>query len=844
MYKSKLAQETIEKRMEKFCFDKDSIIRSVLGWPFWKAVLDHLVVDDELVLESEEVKLKIDRIIKVLPDLWTHQYAPLAHVRDDAFSGVMDVISLSKLLLVIGGLPDGKAAELSGITNKLWKHGSEKMMKCLLVLLNVCLSVVSALWKRAWVSMILKPYDWNRVLINTCPIALIKTARKILSKIFSDRISFMCSKFNVLHGDNFSVLKGTSIQSPVFAVGSVVEDAFKKNRELWLVLQDMHKAYNSVGWHHLRTSLRCIKMCDRFVEFFGGIHEDRVNRVMTDFGLSNGYRVKRHEHLCGYHIDMKFVTKTGRIKNSGGMSSFFAVGAFVNDMIWVGDCQSSMQYALNIASDFFSINNISINNEKMDVRFVFLSISGQPIFITKKGKVHRYLDIFLSTEELSKPSLAKAHSDVCFFVHTVLRKVIMDKQFSYLVLAALQPIVNILVKKGFKSKAHLPCDFLDAALHHPSLYGLKSFEQVQSKAKVASLIFFSNVPGILGYLFKHRCLDLQLCVSLVNNFLADVVKIFLDNGFSLVNNLPNAFCHPDHFSMSLILGESLYFDSVWSLKYYGVAFGDWIFDKKGLDPWGPVPLWFVVVSKYLLDKGFFSSGSSGSSGTVYFCGLNILKSDVFSSVWDGLHGVWSGCFEVYTNGSLMGAGSANVLSGAAAYFLALDLSIGVRVCGLLSSTMAELQAVTFALECVLFSCSVLLFLDSQAAIDACVSELSSEVLDFHNCCWVKHRHVFNLIRDKNLSVSWAKVRGYAGVSGNVKADRFADEAAGSFYVLPVRVCERFLVAENTVVLGNAHHFVRDLFRSVCRTHWEVGPGRNVVSVDILGNFDWVSFVRI
>ncbi|KAG9303370.1 hypothetical protein G9A89_013696 [Geosiphon pyriformis] len=39
----------------------------------------------------------------------------------------------------------------------------------------------------------------------------------------------------------------TSTQSPIFAVGSIVEDALKKNKELWLVLQDMHKAYNSVG---------------------------------------------------------------------------------------------------------------------------------------------------------------------------------------------------------------------------------------------------------------------------------------------------------------------------------------------------------------------------------------------------------------------------------------------------------------------------------------------------------------------------------------------------------------------------------------------------------------------
>ncbi|KAG9294985.1 hypothetical protein G9A89_017779 [Geosiphon pyriformis] len=68
--------------------------------------------------------------------------------------------------------------------------------------------------------------------------------RKILSKILSNRISFACNRFSVLCGDNFSVLKSTSTQSPVFAVRSVVENALEKNRELWLVLQDMQYALN------------------------------------------------------------------------------------------------------------------------------------------------------------------------------------------------------------------------------------------------------------------------------------------------------------------------------------------------------------------------------------------------------------------------------------------------------------------------------------------------------------------------------------------------------------------------------------------------------------------------
>ncbi|KAG9296257.1 hypothetical protein G9A89_014849 [Geosiphon pyriformis] len=737
MFESKLAEEAsvrkaIEKRMDNFCLDKGSMIRSVLEKPFHKVVLDHLIVDDDLVLLPEEVK----------------------------------------------------------------------------------------------------------------------------------------SSFNVLQGDNFSVLKGTSTQSLVFAVGSVIEDAIEKDRELWLVLQDMRKAYDSVGWHYLRASLRRVKMCERFIRFFGGIHEDRVNRVMTDFGLSGGYKVhdgldqgevflpllwrifydlllcevKRHEQLCGYQIDTKFVSKSGRIEGSSDLTSYFSAGAFVDDTIWVGNCQASTQYALNIASEFFVINYISINSEKtvailinQGVKVASLNICGQPISVAKKGEAHQYLGIFLSTEGLSKPSVAKAHADVRFFVNVVLKKAITDKQFSYLVSAVLQPIVSyrtqfnfvssnvcrkwdVLVRKGLRSKACLLRDFPDAALHHLSLYGLKPFEQVQSEGKVAALMAFSNAFGILGHLFRHRFLDLQvlgwapldplqfpvrLHVSPVNNFLAGMVKIFLGNELTLVNNLPTAFRSPGWFPLSSVLEKSLYFDSVKSLKCFGVVFGDWLFDKKGvlldwktfrrwkrLDPRGPVPHWFMVSSEFLKGQGYSFSGSVGSAKKL---GLDILGSGEFSAVKDGLHDIWSDSFEVFTDGSLRNAGSAEVTCGTAAYFPVLDMSIGVA-------------AVTLVLECIPSSSTVVLHLDSQAAIDACVSEMSLVAPDFHNQCWLKRRHIFNLVRDKDLSVNWVKVKGHSGIPGNVRADLAAGAASGSPFSLCADVREHFLVAESVAVSGNACHF--------------------------------------
>ncbi|KAG9305206.1 hypothetical protein G9A89_010714 [Geosiphon pyriformis] len=237
-------RDAIVKHMEKFKTDKGGMIRSILEQSFHKVVLDHLVVGDSLILEPEKVKLKVDDIMvnwtkkqNVLPVLsgpWAQQYAPLAYVNNSPFSLVMCDITMCEMSSVISNLPDGKAVGLSGITNELWKHTG-------------CL---------AWVSMIPKPYDWDGILSNTHPIVLIETTRKILLKVLSDRISLACSRFDVLCGNNFSVFKGTSTQSPISAVGSIVEDVLEKGCKLWLVLQDMCKVYDSVSWPHLEASLR------------------------------------------------------------------------------------------------------------------------------------------------------------------------------------------------------------------------------------------------------------------------------------------------------------------------------------------------------------------------------------------------------------------------------------------------------------------------------------------------------------------------------------------------------------------------------------------------------------
>ncbi|KAG9303736.1 hypothetical protein G9A89_018633 [Geosiphon pyriformis] len=148
-----------------------------------------------------------------------------------------------------------------------------------------------------------------------------------------------------------------------------------------------------------------------------------------------------------------------------------------------------------------------------------------------------------------------------------------------------------------------------------------------------------------------------------------------------------------------------------------------------------------------------------------FLDLQVLNK--FAKIQDGLCKVWSGSFEVYLDGLLRNAGFDGVVSGSAAYFLALDISIGVGVYGLASSTMVELQTVALSLE------------------------------------------------DKDFTVCWVKVKGHFEVYDNNRTDVAASVAVDSSFYLLMSMCEHFLMAEDTAVSGNTRYFVRDVFQFVC-----------------------------
>src|SRR3954466_9596774 len=161
----------------------------------------------------------------------------------------MDPILNEELEAGLSGLASRKSPELSRIPNEFWKKAPQVIRKMLHHLLNECIKQrdIPTEWKHATIVLIPKKETWGGNLKNTRPITLIETGRKILTRILTSRISKTCTEKEILQGENFSVLKNTSTAVPIQIINFVTEHAINNKRSLWLVTQDMKKAYDSVS---------------------------------------------------------------------------------------------------------------------------------------------------------------------------------------------------------------------------------------------------------------------------------------------------------------------------------------------------------------------------------------------------------------------------------------------------------------------------------------------------------------------------------------------------------------------------------------------------------------------
>src|SRR5436190_11988965 len=261
------------------------------------------------------------------------------------------------------------------------KHLPEYASSYLKQLITTCFitSKIPLQWKEATIYPIPKPYDWNCYLNNTRPITLLDTARKIMTKILNKRLSSILANNNVLKGNNYAGLPGSNCDTPIATLEAIMHDAHSYNKPLFIFLQDISKAFDSIDIRMLRLALERIQLPKRFIDLTLNLFTDRYNTVITSFGHSSHYKteigIDQGESLSPLlwviYLDPLLcrLNKTAQhpyIINNDPTTQTVATStlAFIDDTTLISSSIEGLTEMLSTAQEFYNMNNTKINFNK------------------------------------------------------------------------------------------------------------------------------------------------------------------------------------------------------------------------------------------------------------------------------------------------------------------------------------------------------------------------------------------------------------------------------------------------------------------------------------------------
>ena len=116
------------------------------------------------------------------------------------------------------------------------------------------------------------------------PITLLNVDFKIVTKLFSKRLE----KFlpDLIHEDQRGFIKNRSIHENILDVHAVISACENLDNEGMLILLDIEKAFDSLGWNFLRDVLIQYQFPQYFVEWFEIFYTGKELHVMNDGHLS------------------------------------------------------------------------------------------------------------------------------------------------------------------------------------------------------------------------------------------------------------------------------------------------------------------------------------------------------------------------------------------------------------------------------------------------------------------------------------------------------------------------------------------------------------------------------
>ena len=111
-----------------------------------------------------------------------------------------------------------------------------------------------------------------------------------MTKIMNKRLDSILVTNSVLKENNYAVLPRGNCDLPITTLESIIQDAKANNKPLFIFLQDISKAFDSMDVRMLQLAMQRLKIPSGFIRLISNLFTNRYNTVITTFGQSVPYK--------------------------------------------------------------------------------------------------------------------------------------------------------------------------------------------------------------------------------------------------------------------------------------------------------------------------------------------------------------------------------------------------------------------------------------------------------------------------------------------------------------------------------------------------------------------------
>ena len=200
-----------------------------------------------------------------------------------------------------------------------------------------------------------------------------------MTKLIYRRLSLLLVEHNVLTRGNFAGLPGGSCDPPIFLMDNIISDARASDKPLFLLQQDISKAFDSIDVNMLKLAMARLHLPPLFISLIAELFTGRYNSIITAYGSTSFYKtlvgidqedvlspllwtiyidplltVLNRENPAPYLLDSNPLLPVVPISTIG----------YMDDTNLIASSMEGLSFMMNTAQQFYDLNNTKINPQK------------------------------------------------------------------------------------------------------------------------------------------------------------------------------------------------------------------------------------------------------------------------------------------------------------------------------------------------------------------------------------------------------------------------------------------------------------------------------------------------